>query len=74
MDLLESLLVHEVESVLIRVEELVWTPLDIDDVNLRTCGEGVFEDSAVLKVAEFGLDECRSLAWLLMLENLQLFP
>ena len=68
MDLLVGLLVHEVETILIGVKELVRTPLDIDDIDLGTCCEGVLKDTTVLEVAELCLDESRALAWFDMLE------
>jgi hypothetical protein len=68
VDLLVGLFVHEVETVLVAIKELVGTPFDIDSLNLCTCGEGVFEDAAVLEVTEFGLDESRALAGFDVLE------
>ena len=68
VNLLEGLLVHEVESVLVRVEELVWTPFHIDGLDLGTCCEGVLEDASVLKVAKFSLYECWTLSRLHVLE------
>ncbi len=68
VDLLVCLLVHEVESVLIRIEELVRTPLDSDDVNLHSGGESVLKYSSVLEVAEFCLHESGALSGLDMLE------
>ena len=59
---------HEVESVLVGIEELIGTPLDCDDVYLHTGGEGVLKDPSVLKVAELRLDEGRALAGFHMLE------
>ena len=68
MDLLVSLLMHEVESVLILVKELVRSSLHVDGLDLCTCCESVLEDTSVLEVSEFCLYECRTLAWLYMLE------
>ena len=68
MNLLVSLLVHKVESVLILVKELVWTTLHVDHVNLHTSRECVFKDSAVLKVAEFALYESGTLSRFNVLE------
>lgn len=68
VDLLVGLFVHEVESVLVGVEELVRTSLDVDDVDLHTCGEGVLKDPSVFKVAKLRLYECRAFSWLDVLE------
>ena len=68
VDLLVSLLVHEVESVLIGIEELVGAPLDCDDVDLHAGGESVLEDPSVLEVTELCLDESGALTGLDMLE------
>ena len=68
MYLLESLLVHEVISVLILVKELVRPSLDIDGLDLRSCGKRVLEDTSVLKVTELGLHESRTFARFYMLE------
>ena len=68
VDLLVGLLVHEVESVLVRVKELVRTSLDVDDIDLHTCREGVLKDPSVLKVTKLCLYECRTLSWLNVLE------
>lgn len=68
VDLLVGLLVHEVESVLVRIEELVRTSLDVDDIDLHACREGVLKDPSVLKVTKLCLYECRTLSWLNVLE------
>ena len=67
-NLLVVVLVHEVETFLIGIEELVATMLDVDGLDLGTGGEGILEDAAVLQVAELGLDESGTLARLDMLE------
>ena len=68
VDLLVGLLVHEVESILIGIEELVGTPLDRDDIDLHAGGESVLKNSSVLKVAEFCLDESGAFSGFDMLE------
>ena len=68
LDLLEGLLVHEVEAILLSIEELVRTSLDVDGLDLCTCGESVLEYTSVLEVAKFGLHESRTLARLHVLE------
>ena len=68
VDLLVSLLVHEVESVLIGIEELVGAPLDCDDVDLHAGGEGILKNPSVLEVTELCLDESGTLTGLDMLE------
>ena len=68
VDLLVGLLVHEVESVLVRIEELVRTSLDVDDIDLHTRCEGVLKDPSVLKVTKLCLYECRAFSWLDVLE------
>ena len=68
VDLLVGLFVHEVESVLIAIEELIGTTLNVDGLDLCTGGESIFEDAAVLEVTEFGLDESGALAGFDMLE------
>jgi hypothetical protein len=68
VDLLVGLFVHEVETVLVPIKELIGTPFDVDGLDLCTCSEGVFEDAAVFEVTEFGLDESRALAGFDVLE------
>ena len=68
MDLLICLFVHEVESVLVAIKELVGTTFDVDGLDLCTGGESVFENAAVFEVTEFGLDESGALAGFDMLE------
>ena len=68
VDLLVGLLVHEVESILVRIEELVRTSLDVDDIDLHTSREGVLKDPSVLKVTKLCLYECRAFSWLDVLE------
>ena len=68
VDLLESLLVHEVESVLILIKELVRTSLDIDSIDFCTGGESILKDTSVLEVAKFSLYECWTFSRLYMLE------
>ena len=67
-NLLVGLLVHKVETVLFSIEELVRTSLNVDGLNLCTCGESVLEYTSVLEVAKFGLHESRTLARLHVLE------
>ena len=67
-DLLVGLLVHEIEAVLLSIEELVWTTFHIDGLDLGAGGESVLENTSVLKVAELGLHESRTLARLDVLE------
>ena len=67
-NLLEGLLVHEVVAVLLGVEELVGAALHVDGLDLRTGGEGVVQNSAVLKIAELGLHEGGTLSRLHVLE------
>ena len=59
---------HEVESVLIFIKELVRTSLHIDGLYFCTCCESVFEDTSVLEVAEFGFYECWTFTRLHVLE------
>ena len=66
--LLVGLFVHEVVALAVLVEELVRPSLDVDDFDLGTGGEGILEYASVLEVTEFGLYECRALAWLNVLE------
>ncbi len=68
MDLLVGLFVHEVETVLIGIEELVAAVLDGNGVDFGAGGESVFEDTAVLQVAEFRFHESGTLARLHVLE------
>ena len=56
-DLLVGLFVHEVEGLAVIVQILVGTALHGDGVELDAGGKGVFEDTAVFEVAEFGLDK-----------------
>ena len=68
VNLLIGFLMHEVESVLVLVEELVWAALHVDGVDLHTGCECILKDAAVLEVTELCLYECRSLARLHVLE------
>ena len=68
MNLLVSLFVHEVESVLIAIKELVGAALHVDGLDLCTGGESIFKDAAVFEITEFGLDESGALAGFDMLE------
>ena len=65
---LVGFLMHEIETVLLGIEELVGTALDLDGLDLGTCGEGILQDAAVLQVAEFGLYESGTLARFYVLE------
>ena len=59
---------HEVETILLSVEELVGTTLDFDRLDLHAGGERILQDVAVLQVAELGLHESGALARLHVLE------
>jgi hypothetical protein len=59
---------HEIESVLISIEELIRPSLYGDSVDLDTGGEGILKNTTVLKISEFGLDKSGALAGLHMLE------
>ena len=68
LDLLVGLFMHEIETVLLCIEELVGTALDVDGLDLGAGGEGILQDAAVLEVAELGLDESGALTRLDVLE------
>lgn len=68
MDLLISLLMHEVESVLVTIKELVRTSLDADSVDLGTCSKRILENTAVFQITEFGFNESRAFSRFNMLE------
>ena len=59
---------HEVESVLVLIEELVWASFYVDGIYPCTSGEGVFENTTVLEVTEFCLYESWTFSRFYMLE------
>ena len=68
MYLLIGLFMHEVEAVLVAIEELIWTTFDIDGLDFCTCGESILEDAAILEVTELCLHESGALAGFDVLE------
>jgi len=60
--------VHEVETFVICIEELIRASFHIDKVNLGSCGESILEDTTVFEVTKLCLHESRAFARLHMLE------